>query len=92
MSFVLYLVLSPKKYNVHLRLFSGLGCASAKKTQTRTKKMHFLALIHKQLFLLPFRLIFYLKKLKLKSGQTFCAVDTTPTNLKFGLSVFDSFT
>jgi hypothetical protein len=39
-----------------------------------------------------FFVLFCLKKLKLKSGQTFCAVDTTPTNLKFGLSVFDSFT
>jgi hypothetical protein len=49
--------------------------------------------LHPQIAILATLSAYFLfKNLKLKLGQTFCAVDTTPTNLKFGLSVFDSFT
>jgi hypothetical protein len=54
MSFALWFVRSPKKCNVHLcqKVAFVLACFKPRlrlgqKTQTRTKKMHFLALIHK---------------------------------------------
>jgi hypothetical protein len=46
MSFALLFVRSPKKFNVHLCQKVSFVLACFEKTQTRTKKMHFLALVH----------------------------------------------